>query len=131
MPRHATTTPEAREIVAELEFLWDQVTSVSVSPSKTSPAEALASGAVQQSHLALYNTRNQQGGDALRVLRPLSNEAEEDELGDLDYERDDFTSSSLEHMQWKRRIKQAIGKMVVEIAALREQMEMTRLAGRG
>ncbi|KAL9632488.1 MAG: hypothetical protein Q9164_005292 [Protoblastenia rupestris] len=104
MPEYATRTPEARESVAELDF---------------------------QSPLACYNTRNQWGGDALRVLRPLSDEAEEDELGDLDYEHDDFTSSNLQDTQRKRRTKQAFGKMVVEIAALREQMEMTRLAGRG
>ena len=140
MHQYATTTPEARELVAELEFVWDQIKSNSASSSSSSPRQLGQSQALQQAATSGYGirqTRDVDGG--LRVLRPLSDgDQDEDDLEGLEAQAGAFQQGDLSgnamtgpihhsldvhDRRWRRRIEQALVKMTVEIAALREQME--------
>ncbi|KAK2750345.1 hypothetical protein FQN57_003825 [Myotisia sp. PD_48] len=80
MHRYASPTPEAQELISELEFLWDQIKS-NPSSSSSSPGQALAmSSHVQPSTgYDIYGSRvsrpryNDIAGDSrLRVLSPIS-----------------------------------------------------------
>ena len=143
MHRYATTTPEARELVAELDFVWDQIKSNSASSSASSPEQLARSQGIQQNSTSGYgkNRARRDEGAGLRVLRPLSDRDEKDEAipdeieygrpGALDEEEDTDTgvpgplTSDLEarNLRWRKRIEQTLVKMTAEIAALREQME--------
>lgn len=86
MHRYASQTPEARELVAELEFVWDQVkintsASVSASSASSSPVQGVApplqpiyasiGGRLARSdHEHLVATAR--GASRLRVLSPVS-----------------------------------------------------------
>lgn len=139
MHQYATTTPEARELVAELEFVWDQIKSNPASPSD-SQDQAHHLPNLQQSPLfakSLQASKTNLGG--LRDLRPFSDEEDgiEDagELTDNDevafgqrsagepaagYSTQDL---DIRNWKWKKRVEQALVKMTVELAALREQIE--------
>lgn len=102
MHKYASNTPEARELVEELEFVWDQVKNNSHHASSgsehSSPLQVIErSGYIQNgsssgpgmssSAAALEGAGNQVEGERLmRVLSPVS-QAEEEEI--LDDERDD------------------------------------------
>ena len=140
MHEYATTTPEARELVAELEFVWDQIKSNTASSSSSSPGHRLAGSHIQQGH--------ESGSAGLRMLRPVSDadeegdEAESDEDDDDEYAepqggetyKDDLPimgrSSDLDvrNRKWRRRIEKALFKITTEVAALREQIEAKRIA---
>ncbi|MCJ1268972.1 hypothetical protein MMC22_008860, partial [Lobaria immixta] len=97
MHKYASTTPESRELVAELEFVWDQIKSNSISSTSSSPEDQNVPSSsllglppsqsghqrrTQPSYASLGPGRAKEvtGGD-LRVLRPVSggDEASEDE----------------------------------------------------
>ena len=142
MHRYATTTPEARELVAELEFVWDQIKSNSASSSASSPDQKVRSQALQQASVPGYGISRVRGteGDGLQLLRPLSeeDEVEEHDPDEIDQtcpgasEDDDVISAAIDrpllsdldvrNRKWRKRIEQALVKMTVEIAALREQI---------
>ncbi|KAG8526281.1 uncharacterized protein KY384_000274 [Bacidia gigantensis] len=137
MHRYATTTTEARELIAELEFVWDQIKSNPVSSSDSSPGRRAVAQNIKQSIAFSWRP----GGDAddkLKMIRPTSQGDEElDVVGNLDETQifqhgdamdsgtADFFSSSIgtHNERWKQRVEQALVKMTVDIAALREQME--------
>ena len=137
MHRYATTTSESRELVAELEFVWDQIKSNPVS-SVSSPGQLPTSRATQQSPLARYGMRGSLpvSRDGLRILRPLSDDADDDALNS-DVEFDDVpaygdrgvlgdingSKAFGSHKQSKSAVEKALTRMSVEIAALREQLE--------
>lgn len=149
MHRYATTTPEARELVSELEFVWDQIKSNSASSSGSSPGQLTSSRQIQQLSRTSYGPARQQedksGG--LRVLRPVSDgdveeEEEEEDADDFEEARaapfndGDATVEITGHpardldarnRKWRKRVEQALVKMTVEVAALREQMEAERI----
>lgn len=128
MHKYASSTPEARELVAELEFVWDQV-----------KANSDASGSGNSSGQSYGRSEEERKGDeALRVLRPASQEdGEEEEEDDGNMRADegfeDTTAprttnrASLDNLQWRRRIESSLVKITAEIAALREQMEAKRV----
>lgn len=97
MHKYASTTPESRELVDELEFVWDQIKSNSISSTNSSPLDQQMpsfsllglprsqSRRQQRTHpsyasIGTGRTKEDAGGD-LRVLRPVSDgdEASEDE----------------------------------------------------
>lgn len=136
MHKYASSTPEARELVAELEFVWDQV-----------KANSAASGSGDSSGLS-YNRGEEmrKGDEGLRILRPASEEdveAEEDEEnedgGDVraGEEFEDTTTprpsnrAPFDNPRWRRRIESSLVKITAEIAALREQMEAKRVFSQG
>ncbi|TVY22670.1 Autophagy-related protein [Lachnellula hyalina] len=136
MHRYASTTADARELVAELEFVWDQIKNNSASSSGSSPGRRVPS----------YTTQTRQfqqplsGGDGpMRVLSPMSEaerESEERRLGYNDaYEEDDDEYNDGEKKdekknektgRWRKTVEQALVKMTAEIAALREQIATGR-----
>ena len=156
MHKYATTTPEARELVSELEFVWDQIKSNSASSSGTSPGHMAQSQGQQianPSYASIGQTGSMrrdedQGGRGLKMLRPVSdgdeeeNDNEEDEeyqeaRGDI-YDEDNeegpvagFSGQGkdldVRNRKWRKRIERALMKMTTEVAALREQMEAYRL----
>ena len=171
MHRYATTTTEARELVAELEFVWDQIKSQSASSSGSSPGLGAGYGGHRRRRGGDdghddnndHNTNNKNsinsknninddddGGGArggLRVLRPMSDGDEEDvEDGDLDEDLRDSrpdayagdaegavaalpggatraSDMDVRNRKWRKRMEQALVKLSVEVAALREQIE--------
>lgn len=86
MHRYASQTPEARELVAELEFVWDQIKSNQPSSSSSSPPHTVGVPSVpQQTYPSISGrlARNDYvdsmmarsgmvGGSRLRVLSPVS-----------------------------------------------------------
>ena len=155
MHKYATTTPEARELVAELEFVWDQIKSNSVSSSSTSPGQpgkrGSNSGLEGQSRI---NTSQRVTAEelttasGLRVLLPVSDGDEEDDedaefedaarhptAGEEDEDEEAIAVAGtnqtrdldLRNRKWRRRIERTLVKMTAEIAALREVVDAARL----
>ena len=158
MHKYATTTPEARELVAELEFVWDQIKSISVSSSSTSAGQLGKRGSnagLDQSHInASQRVSAEEFTTAagLRVLRPVSDGDEEDdedaEFEDAarhptageEYEDEEAIAVAgtnqtrdldLRNRKWRRRIERTLVKMTAEIAALREVVDATRTGDSG
>lgn len=161
MHAYASTTPEARELVAELEFVWEQVKSNTASLS--SSHSSAAASPEQHPQRRMYTGEEAQrgggggggggaGGD-LRLLRPVSEPDDagvEDEDGEGEDEYKDAHSENgadnaeggafvarrsrdldIRNRKWRKRIEAALAKMTVEVAALREQMEARRLLHHG
>jgi hypothetical protein len=126
---------DARELVAELEFVWDQIKANSASSSASSPGRGELS----------YNGQSRQfqqprsGTDGpMRVLSPMS---ENDEMERQSVERLEYTEENDEAeddesetnaykgskmRSWRRTVEQALVKMTTEITALREQIATGR-----
>lgn len=82
MHRYASATPEARELVAELEFVWDQVRDNSNDNGER------GGGAMEDTGFTRIRTHERhahEDGTGLRVMRPMS-EQDEDEEEDVDVE---------------------------------------------
>ncbi|KAL8717915.1 MAG: hypothetical protein Q9225_004893 [Loekoesia sp. 1 TL-2023] len=160
MHAYASSTAEARELVAELEFVWDQIKANSnVSSSESSPRGPVERSKLGMSYASLGGERrrvrreDEGGGGGLRVLRPVSDGDEEEEDGYVDNEEDlemmdedgerypDPTADpaaggnksrdlDIRNRKWRKRIETALFKMSTEVAALREQIEAKRIGGR-
>ncbi len=157
MHEYASSTPEARELVAELEFVWDQIKNNS---NNTSSESSPRGGGGEDSKLGMSYAslggsrrrvvEDEGGGGGLRVLRPVSEG--DDEVYDNDDEDEDHeirsgarrfqdplnptspmiggsrgTDLDVRNRKWRRRIETALFKMTTEVAALREQIEAKRL----
>ncbi|KAI4275348.1 MAG: hypothetical protein LQ337_003293 [Flavoplaca oasis] len=155
MHEYASSTPEARELVAELEFVWDQIKNNS---NNTSSESSPRGGGGEDSKLgmsyaSLGGSRrrvDESSGGGLRVLRPVS-EGDDEIYDDDDDEEDDGnlevakryrdpmnpaspmgggnrgTDLDVRNRKWRRRIETALFKMTTEVAALREQIEAKRM----
>ena len=101
MHTYASATPEARELVAELEFVWDQVrnnSNPSGSSDASSPLRVVHEqrnsypGMVSSSAAAFAEEEDEDvASRPLRVLSPVS-QADEDEL---DEDRDEFVDAPI------------------------------------
>lgn len=149
MHRFASSTPEARELVAELEFVWDQIKANSnVTSSGSSPRGELmrTEEATGMGYAGLGGSRRKMREDigrgeaeriGLRVLRPVS-DGDEGEYEDDDDEEDEIgfggeaelKDLDIRNRKWRKRIENALIKTSTEVAALREQMESQRVRGR-
>lgn len=154
MHKYASTTPDARELVSELEFVWDQIKSNPSSSSSSSPLQTLGipPHLQQQPSYASIGGGGAQGveQDRLRVLSPVSqgDEEELEENEQFDDARDGTNGDDEEagrvmgtkkgdegldyetrNRKWRRRVEQALVKMTAEVAALREQLESRSLYG--
>ena len=150
MHKYATTTPEARELVSELEFVWDQIKSNSMSSSASSPSQLVQTQqqGVGRSFGSIDPSQRVGGNDAssagLRVLRPVSDgdqeedeEVEGEEFEDarhapVDEDEEGIITSQtpdldVRNRKWRKRIERTLVKMTAEIAALREQVEAKRI----
>lgn len=153
MHKYATTTPEARELVSELEFVWDQIKSNSTSSAASSPGQIERSQGQQITNpsYASIGGPSARGagrvdggsGGGLRMLRPVSDGDEEE--NEEDEEDEDFVGArpgtyddqdlavvdargqsrdlDVRNRKWRKRVEQALVKMTTEVAALREQIE--------
>jgi len=125
---------DARALVDELEFVWDQIKNNSASSSGSSPGR----GGVP-SYTTQQRTFQQplSGGDGpMRVLSPMSQDDEaeaesqrmeyNDEYDDNDEFNDGGKKGERKTRKWMVTIEQALVKMTAEIAALREQIATGR-----
>ena len=156
MHKYASTTPEARDLVAELEFVWDQIKSNPASSSASSPGQRIGavaeSGQQQGMSYASLGPEQQSRGEVdsrgLRVLRPVSDGDEEglDEGDDFEEARSGLTDDEqneehgirtrqsgsrdldVRNRKWRKRVEEALIRMTAEVAALREQLEARRLS---
>ena len=148
MHKYATTTTEARELVAELEFVWDQIKSNPVSSSSSSPGQIAKSQGQQMlpSYASVFGPSgsgraDEGGGGELRMLRPVSDGDEEDDAEEMEDIREGLfddeegvvaavgRSQALggRNRRWRKEIERALLKMATEVAALREQIEAKRI----
>lgn len=155
MHKYASTTPEARDLVAELEFVWDQIKSNPASSSASSPGQrigvAAEPGKQQGMSYASLGPEQEVDSRGLRVLRPVSDGDEEDldEGDDFEEARSGLTDDEanggqalrtrqlssrdldVRNRKWRKRVEQALIRMTAEVAALREQLEARRLSDGG
>jgi hypothetical protein len=112
MTRYATSTPEARELVTELSFVWDQIKNLS--PQQSNSSEEESSSQVR---------RIPSRGEGLLELEPRSE--------DRDWEGAIFTDAEEEidirgDRKYKRRINRAIEALRMDIAGIREELDLLR-----
>ncbi|KAF4984675.1 hypothetical protein FZEAL_191 [Fusarium zealandicum] len=123
MHRYATT-PDAKELVSELEFVWNQIKHNSPSSSLSSPRANRSTGASQH-----YQPASDAEGP-MKVLSPMS-EHDEVELRsqrqlDLEDEMEEAQDPSPSGSRWQRKVERALTTMTAEVAALREQITTGR-----
>ncbi|RDW88101.1 hypothetical protein BP6252_00133 [Coleophoma cylindrospora] len=135
MHKYASTTAvgfrDARELVAELEFVWDQIKNNSASSSGSSPGRGVPAYTTQprQFQPALPGTEG-----PMRVISPMSqdDEAERESERRLGYndgdnvEYEDTQDPRRQTRNWQSKIEKTMVKMTAEIAALREQIATGR-----
>ncbi|KAL9589796.1 MAG: hypothetical protein Q9203_001406 [Teloschistes exilis] len=98
MHQYASTTPEGRDLVAELEFVWNQIKSNSnFTSSDSSPRGTGAEGQQGASYTNLVGSRAMTeddgpggGSPRLRVLRPLSEDDKEGYEDDGEEDEDEY-----------------------------------------
>lgn len=124
---------DARALVDELEFVWDQIKNNSASSSSSSPGRGgVPSYATQPRRFQ----QPQSGNDGpMRVLSPMSQDDEVEresekyngEYNEEDEDRDGGGEKDQRSIKrWRRTVEQALVKMTAEIAALREQIATGR-----
>lgn len=148
MHQYASSTPEAKELVAELEFVWDQIKANSNNTSHESSPRGEMTGGEERlgmSYASLGDSRGRRtrdeegGGGGLRVLRPVSDRDQEEEYDEDGYddendqrvreepnsETDPARARDLDfcNRKWRKRIESALIRTSTEVAALREQIE--------
>jgi hypothetical protein len=107
MHRYASATPEARELVSELEFVWDQIRSNVPSTHSHGGHQEEDEEAEMELGLGVISPAPY-GEDVL-----LPNSGEDTEQGPRE-------------RAWRGRVEKALSKMTTEVAALREQFEDRR-----
>ncbi|KAI1764345.1 acyl-CoA binding protein [Hypoxylon sp. FL1150] len=123
MHRYATT-PDGRGLVAELEFVWDQIKNNSPSSSNVSPKDA---SLVEPRRFQQPMTGTE---GPMKVLSPMSedNAVEQEyreKLGDED-EGEDEGKYVKKGDKWSRKVERAVVRLSAEVAALREQITAGR-----
>ncbi|KAF5670333.1 endozepine [Fusarium heterosporum] len=129
MHRYATT-PDAEELVSELEFVWNQIKNNSPSSSLSSPGANRSTGAPQR-HGETEQASDDDGEGPLKEIRPMSeyDEAELRSQQQLDLEDDEIEEVQTQNRvsgRWQRKVERALTTMSAEVAALREQITTGR-----
>lgn len=114
---------DGRELVSELEFVWNQIKHNSPSSTDSSPPGAGTSSSRRF-------TQPMSGSDGpMKVLSPMSEQDEAEmrsqrqmELEDMEMGHDIGKGSS----RWQRKMEHALMKLSAEVAALREQITTGR-----
>jgi hypothetical protein len=119
---------DAKELVAELEFVWNQIKNNSPSSSDSSPK---ATG-----HIASQPRRFQEplsGTEGpMKVLSPMSedDEAERESQKRINFDdgdnEDGIDPAKRGGSKWSRKVERALVKLSAEVAALREQITTGR-----
>jgi len=134
MHKYASNTADARELVAELEFVWDQIKNNSASSSNSSH------GPEGSQYVQPRRFQNPQPGTEgpMKVLSPMSEQDEAEILserrlaieGDQDeYAEDEYDSrekAKRRTKKWRQKVEATLVRMTAEMAALREQIATGR-----
>ncbi|KAI1352806.1 acyl CoA binding protein-domain-containing protein [Xylaria sp. FL0043] len=120
MHRYANT-PDALELVGELEFVWNQIKSNSPSSSNSSPKGRSSFAEPQRFQQPLSGTEG-----PMKVLSPMS----EDDAAEHRYRDKQDDDGEGDYVKkgdrWSRKVEQALMRLSAEIAALREQITTGR-----
>lgn len=121
MHRYATT-PDARELVGELEFVWNQIKSNSPSSSDSSP-QGKAAESARRFAQPLAGTEG-----PMKILSPMSedDEVEREYREAQDEEEEEEGEYVKKGDKWSRKVERALIRLSAEIAALREQITTGR-----
>ncbi|KAI1649524.1 acyl-CoA binding protein [Daldinia loculata] len=117
---HYANTPDGKGLVAELEFVWDQIKNNSPSSSNASPKEATFA---EPRHFRepLSGTEG-----PMKVLSPMS----EDDAAEQEYRQRQGDEDDGEYVKkgdrWSRKVERAVVRLSAEVAALREQITAGR-----
>lgn len=123
MHRYATT-PDARELVDELEFVWNQIKHNSLNSSISSPK---ANRSTAASHHYQDNASDPEG--PMKIISPMSehDEAELQSQRQMDLEDELEGQNPIQRgSRWQRKVERALTTMSAEVAALREQITTGR-----
>ncbi|KAK1508517.1 acyl CoA binding protein [Colletotrichum tamarilloi] len=117
------TTPDAKELVSELEFVWNQIKNNSPSSTDSSPKGTGYTGELRQFQPPLTGSEG-----PLKVLSPMSEDdaAERNSDGRIGYDDDDEGGALVPSSNWSRSVERALEKLSAEVAALREQITTGR-----
>ncbi|KAK1481301.1 acyl CoA binding protein [Colletotrichum cuscutae] len=129
MHKYATTPPltrhhrDAKELVSELEFVWNQIKNNSPSSTDSSPKGTGYTSELQQFQPPLTGSEG-----PLKVLSPMSEDdaAERNSDGRIGYDDDDEGDALVPSSNWSRSVERALEKLSAEVAALREQITTGR-----
>ncbi|OTB04370.1 hypothetical protein M426DRAFT_58876 [Hypoxylon sp. CI-4A] len=117
---HYATTPDGKALVAELEFVWDQIKNNSPSSSNGSPKDATFAEPRRFQH----PTSGTEG--PMKVLSPMS----EDDAAEQEYRERQDDEEEGEFVKkgdkWSRKVERALVRLSAEVAALREQITAGR-----
>lgn len=111
------TTPTALELVAELEFVWNQI------KNNDWPS---SSGSSPNSGVRRFNQPTSGTEGPMKVLSPMSEEDEAEERREGENEGPEGGDYVKKGDKWSRKMERAIFRLSAEIAALREQITSGR-----
>lgn len=126
MHKYANTSRDGRELVAELEFVWNQI--------KDNVASSDSSSANPSDPSHVFHQPRSGNDGPMKILSPMSeqdielrsrrqiDEDDEDAVARDEEER----QISLQNSRWTRKMERAITKLTAEVAALREQIATGR-----
>lgn len=116
MHRYASTTQDSRELVAELEFVWDQI------KNNSSGSGSHQGGSPPRDSRVRKFSQPRSGTDGpMKELFPMSEEGGSD--AEID-EEEEMPGAGPKN--WKGKVESTLMKMTTEMAALREQIASGR-----
>jgi len=122
MTKYATSTPESRELVAELSFVWDQIKNQS--PQQSSSSDEDEAQQPRSTRVRRITSR----GEGLMDIEPGRQDIREDWEGEVVFSdvQDWSENSRSEKRRFRRRIQRAIEALQADVAGLREELELLR-----
>ncbi|GAP85612.2 putative acyl binding family protein [Rosellinia necatrix] len=118
---HYANTPDALELVAELEFVWNQIKNNSPSSTNSSP-KGRSSTDPRRFRQPVSGTDG-----PMKVLSPMSeDDAAEHQYRDEQEGGEDEVDYVKKGDRWSRKVEQALVRLSAEVAALREQITIGR-----
>jgi len=121
MTRYATSTPEARELVAELSFVWDQIKNLSPQQSSSSEEEPTSS----HSRRGVRQIASR-GDGLLEELEPRSQDSRDWEGAVFSDGEEQVSDGRSDRRRFKRRVNRAIEALRADVAGLREELDVLR-----
>jgi hypothetical protein len=139
MHKYASATLDARELVSELEFVWDQIRS-NVPSTHTHSIIAGAPFSPDPDHDhdhdhdpepdRDHDHDHENDNDNDQVLGIVSPNPYGDEVDRGTATAEETDARTPRERAWRQRVEKALAKMTTEVAGLREQLESRRAAER-